>query len=95
MEHETMSQFFSHTSDLLPQTRPSKNDIVSPWGSFQDISYFQGVNSPFGKMAGIEAAISSIIASKCSLYLLLKLALKWVFEKHFSVIIPIFFLVGK
>ena len=86
-----MFQFFSHTSDLLPQTRPSKNDIVSLWGSFQDINYFQGVNSPLGKMAGIEAAISSIIASKCSLYLLLKLALKWVFEKHFSVIIPIFF----
>ena len=46
-------------------------------------------------MAGIEASISSIIASKCSLYLLLKLALKWVFEKHFSVIIPIFFFSGR
>lgn len=54
------------------------------------INYFQGVNSPFGKVAGMEAAISSITASQCSLYLVCKLALKWVFERHFSVIIPIF-----
>lgn len=44
-------------------------------------------------MAGIKAAISSIIAAKYTFYLFQKLALKWDFhQKHFSVIIPSLFL---
>lgn len=60
--------------------------LPHPEAHFQGGNYFQGINGPFGKMAGIKAATASIIAPKHAVCLFRKLALKWGFMRSISML---------
>lgn len=69
----------AHTFTFAPKIRSSNNDTTSPSGAFLGSELLAGINGPFGKMVSLEAAISSIIASKSAFYLEPKWALMWGF----------------